>query len=138
MIRVDSSGNNGSVFFTCDECGIVQELDYRMMVAHECGEDIQYDHCACEKVGDEFFMMGYCDDAFCRVEAVKRNGMRKTGRAYRRAMAKKKKVRHPNRMWEAKKYYKKYSNRIIRRKKLPIGNEKGAYRKAFDLWWTIY
>lgn len=137
MIRIGRSNNNGCICFACDECGIVRELDYRMGIADECGEDIQYDHCACDKVGDEFFAMGYCGDAFQCIKPVKCKGKRKTGRAYRRAMTRKKKVRHPNRTWEAKRYYKKYSNRIIRRKQLPLGKEKSAYKKAFDLWWTI-
>ena len=36
---------------------------------------------------------------------------------------------------DSKKYYKKYSNRCVRRAKdVPNHNQ---YRKVFDLWWTI-
>ena len=36
---------------------------------------------------------------------------------------------------DSKKYYKKYSNRCVRRTKdVPNHNQ---YRKVFDLWWTI-
>lgn len=33
-------------------------------------------------------------------------------------------------------FYKKHSNRIIRKSKVLYQN--GDYRKAFDYWWTIY
>ena len=43
-----------SVCFVCDECGIHEQIERRMQVARELGENLQYDHCSCDKVGDEF------------------------------------------------------------------------------------
>lgn len=77
-------------YFACDECGIVEELDYRMRIADEHNEYLQFDHCGCDKVGDEFFMSGYCEDAFVEKPRPKKKGARKTGSAYRREQAVKK------------------------------------------------
>lgn len=35
-----------------------------------------------------------------------------------------------------KRYYKRYSNRQIRREKV-VGNN-GYFKKVYDLWWTLY
>ena len=99
----------------------------------------------------------------------KPHGKRKTGNAYRRKMSrqkfKKKKeigtyiyhacwvdwdevdgkwmpvgkyIKYPNNS-EARNYFKKYSNRKVRRAKdddIPMkGN---GYRRQFDYWWTLY
>lgn len=152
-----------NVYFACDECGICEQLERRLQVAHELGEDLQFDHCGCDKVDAEFFAGGYCEDAFVEKAPKRNKGKRKTGRAYRRKMHRKtiKKYRDGNHWmygsylrghWEgdefvfgscvkhpqrsARTFFKRVSNKMVRRSKdLP---PKGAgYRKVFDYWWTI-
>lgn len=78
--------------FTCDECPICEGIEHRLRVAREGGYEPQLEYCGCDKVQTEFFISGYCSDAF---EADKPQGKlcepRKTGRAYRRKMRKQKK-----------------------------------------------
>lgn len=78
--------------FTCDECPICEGIEHRLGVAREGGYEPQLEYCGCDKVQTEFFISGYCSDAF---EADKPQGKlcepRKTGRAYRRKMRKQKK-----------------------------------------------
>lgn len=78
--------------FTCDECPICEGIEHRLGVAREGGYEPQLEYCGCDKVQTEFFISGYCSDAF---EADKPHGKlcepRKTGRAYRRKMRKQKK-----------------------------------------------
>jgi hypothetical protein len=78
--------------FTCDECPICEGIEHRVRVAREGGYEPQLEYCGCDKVQTEFFISGYCSDAF---EADKPHGKlcepRKTGRAYRRKMRKQKK-----------------------------------------------
>ena len=73
--------------FTCDECPICEGIEHRLGVAREGGYEPQLEYCGCDKVQTEFFISGYCSDAF---EADKPHGKlcepRKTGRAYRRKM----------------------------------------------------
>lgn len=156
----------GNVCFACDECGICQELEWRSRVAQEHGEPIQFDHCACEKVGDEFWAAGYCGDAFAEKPMVNSGGRRKTGRAFRRKMRRKtiKKYRirdgqgwsfgpHINGHWEGdefvlgnyveyprssknKVFFKRVSNKAVRRSK-SLPLKGNGYRKVFDYWWTI-
>ena len=76
----------GNVSFACDECGICEQLEWRSRVAQELGETLQFDHCSCAKVGDEFWAGGYCGDAFIKNPPNRDGGNRKTGRAYRRRM----------------------------------------------------
>lgn len=78
--------------FSCADCPIVEEFEYRRRIYEEHPElgDFQYDHCACEKVGGEFFMCGYCNDAWKNVEKNEAKGIRKGGSAYRREMKRKK------------------------------------------------
>lgn len=75
--------------FTCDECPICEGIEHRLRVAREGGYEPQLEYCGCDKVQTEFFISGYCSDAF---EADKPQGKlcepRKTGRAYRRKMRK--------------------------------------------------
>ena len=78
-----------SVCFACDECGIHEQIERRMQVARELGENLQYDHCSCDKVGDEFWAGGYCEDAFAEKPSKRNEVRRKTGRAYRRKMRRK-------------------------------------------------
>lgn len=75
-------------YFACDECPIVAQLDRRLAVAAENPEygDFQFDHCGCDKVYDEFFWCGYCEDAWVDMPAPQKSGKRQTGRAYRRKM----------------------------------------------------
>lgn len=153
-----------NVYFACDECGICEQLERRLQVAHELGEDLQFDHCGCDKIDAEFFAGGYCEDAFVEKAPKKNKGKRKTGRAFRRKMHRRtiKKYRDGNHWiygpylhghWEGdefilgsyvkypqnssnKAFFKRVSNKMVRRSKdLP---PKGAgYRKVFDYWWTI-
>ena len=173
----------GTAHFMCDECPIVEQLDRRLAFAKQFPEhgEFQYDHCGCDKVGEEFWMCGYCEDAWAGTPTeIAKSGKRKTGRAYRRYMKKQKFERrkaisqhcpyftmwlgfdktgiehiHGWKFWsldesdlrytyikrpkssKLKKFYKNYSNRIIRRKNLvfPKGNQ---YQKQFDYWWQLY
>lgn len=83
----------GDVFFACDECGIHEQIENRLINACKFGYAFQFDHCSCEKVGDEFFSAGYCEDAFIRLERRRNAGVRKTGRLFRREMYRKKRSR---------------------------------------------
>jgi hypothetical protein len=112
---------------------------------------------------------GGCSDWLKPKEAPSRDGKRKTGRAYRRKMTrqkfeKKKKIgtyvhhacwvdwdevdgewvpvgkyiKYPNDS-EARSYFKKYSNRKVRRTRHDDISMKGnGYRRQFDYWWTLY
>lgn len=168
--------------FTCDECPIVEEFEYRMKIAEEHPEwgNFQFDHCGCEKVGDEFFMCGYCGDAWSNKHTPGKKGKRKTGRAYRRQMKrqkfqeKKRIAEHslfamglgydragmehstgwhwyePDRVYHytyvkprshsrMTTFWKKHSNRVLRRKKLSLPTQKGnQHKKVFDYWWEIF
>lgn len=90
MKKIDAGG--GKHYFACGECPIVEEFEYRMRIAEEHPEwgGFQFDHCACDKVGDEFFMCGYCEDAWKGILERESHGRRKSGRAYRRKMQRKK------------------------------------------------
>lgn len=78
--------------FTCDECPICEGVEHRLRVAEEGGYEPQLEYCGCDKVQTEFFISGYCDDAFQEdVALAKPHKPRKTGRAYRRQMRKQKK-----------------------------------------------
>ena len=153
-----------SVYFACDECGICEQLERRLQVAHELGEDLQFDHCSCGKIDAEFFAGGYCEDAFAEKAPKRSKGKRKTGRAFRRKMRRKtiKKYRDGNTWiygpylrghWEGdefvlsscvkhpqnssnKAFFKRVSNKKVRRgKDLPL---RGAgYQRVFDYWRTI-
>lgn len=152
----------GQRLFACDECPIVAELDYRLTNSKKYGHPFQFDHCACDKVYEEFWQYGYCEDAWVDRPKQPKKGKRKTGRAYRRQMRVQKFNRQKNlalncnapSLWlginkseppthkrhkspRRKKFYKGYSNKVARRSDvaLPKGNQ---YRKLFDLWWTVY
>ena len=78
--------------FACDECPICEGIEHRLRVAEEGGYEPQLEYCGCDKVQTEFFISGYCDDAFQEdVAPAKSHKPRKTGRAYRRQMRKQKK-----------------------------------------------
>ena len=38
---------------------------------------------------------------------------------------------------DSKKFFKNYSNRVVRRSMSDIGSAKCGYRKEFDYWWII-
>ena len=154
----------GNEYFACDECGICEELEWRMRVAAERGDIIQFDHCGCVKIDDEFWSGGYCEDAFSPKPAKQNIGHRKTGRAYRRAMHRRTIANARNydwwyggpylsRHWENgkavlepyikypqnssnKQFFKRLSNKKARHSKnIPLkGN---GYRRVFDYWWAI-
>lgn len=78
--------------FCCDECPICDGVESRLRNAIEGGYAPQLDHCGCEKVQYEFFIGGYCSDAFDTSDSQsKRQSPKKSGRAYRRAMRRYKK-----------------------------------------------
>lgn len=166
--------------FACDECPIVEGLEHRLTNAEKYGYPFQFDYCGCEKVGDIFFMCGYCEDAWCREKPLQKNGRRKTGRAYRRQMKRQKflqkikiaensifslglgydktGIEHdkgwrwldPDRVYNytyikprshsrTTTFWKRHSNRIIRRKKMSLPAGKGnQHQKVFDYWWEIF
>lgn len=86
MIDVGSE----TCYFACDECGICEQLGRRLRCAEETGTELQFDHCSCDKIDNEFFIGGYCEDAFVDKHLPRRKGRRKTGRAFRREMKTKK------------------------------------------------
>lgn len=163
MISV-GTWNGGETYFACDECGICEQLERRMQIAREYGEDVQFDHCSCDKIDAEFFAGGYCEDAFVKRFPAKSEGKRKTGREYRRKMHRKNIQKCRNRdnwvwgvhvagRWDGDEYvlgsyikrpkssankvfFKRVSNKKVRRSKeiLPKGN---GYRRLFDYRWTI-
>lgn len=89
---------NGQQMFACDECPIVKQLERRLLLSIEFPEygDFQFDHCACDKVGDEFFSCGYCEDAWVDRPKIKQKPRQERGRAYRRKMTAKKNNRRLN------------------------------------------
>lgn len=157
----------GNVSFACDECGICEQLEWRSQVAQELGETLQFDHCSCAKVGDEFWAGGYCGDAFIKNPPKRDGGNRRTGRAYRRRMHRKNIQKYRNRdsrgwsifgphihgHWDGDEYilgtyveYPKSSKNKVFYKR--VSNKKArrskdippkgnGYRKVFDYWWTI-
>ena len=155
--------------FACDECPIVDELEYRLAIEEDYGYPFQFDHCSCDKVGDEFFLCGYCEDAWHREKPLQKDGRRKTGRAYCRQMRRKKFLQKkriaessifslglgydktgmehdkgwrwfdPDRVYNYTYFWKRHSNRIIRRKKMSLPAGKGSqHQKVFDYWWEIF
>lgn len=82
--------------FACDECPIVTQLESRLSHSDMKPYGFQFDHCSCDKVDDEFFMCGYCEDAWVDRPEPQKKGERKTGRAYRRQMRVKKFERQKN------------------------------------------
>lgn len=155
----------GDCLFLCDECPIIEGLDYRLALAEEFGE-LQLEYCGCDKVDSKFYSGGYCEDAFNKKSMKKRKGQRQTGNAYRRRMKKKKLERekklssyryNPYIGWPHHKlvngewiedtymsyprnsnlpqYFKKYSNRKVRHSNL--SGKGNQYRRVFDMWWNL-
>lgn len=86
MIRV-----NGRAF-ACDECPICNGIEHRLQTAAVIGGEPQFEYCWCDKVQDEFYIGGYCSDAFSgNILSHRKHGARKTGSAYRRRMRQQKK-----------------------------------------------
>lgn len=73
-------------YFACDECPICEGVEMRLGHAEEYGYEPQIEYCGCDKVQTEFWISGYCEDAFYDFPPRKKKGKRKTGAAYRRAM----------------------------------------------------
>lgn len=158
----------GNGYFSCDECPIIDGFDRRIHNAQENEHRPQIEYCSCDKIADEFWAGGVCEDAFCKSIVPPKDGRRKTGLAYRRVMAVKKRndlfrimnsshSRHAGYMdWEyqngvvslvgkyvkfpknsnRQQYWKRYSNRAVRRGKA-VGSGKSGYKRCFDYWWTI-
>jgi len=157
----------GNCYFCCDECPIIEGLDHRLKLAEEYGE-LQLEYCGCDKTEYEFFLGGYCTDAYLPKEKCKRRGQRKTGSAYRRQM-KKQKFERAKKIatrtynpaagyvdWEyvngelipVGKYvkYPKNSNKQQyfkrysnkRVRRSSLPSKGNAYRRCFNYWWTMY
>lgn len=77
--------------FVCDECPMCGGIESMLNAASEDSNKPQLEYCGCDKVRTEFFIGGYCSDAF-QTDAPqnKRCGPRKSGRAYRRKTWKRK------------------------------------------------
>ena len=160
----------GNVYFCCDECPICEGLEHRLDLAEEFG-DFQYDYCGCDKTVESKMLYngGGCSDWMAYKEPPSHHGKRKTGRTYRRKMARQKfekkretgvysrqgcwtdwgvvdgkwqpvgkYIKYPHDS-EMRSYFKKYSNRKVRRAKYDDISKKGnGYRRQFDYWWTLY
>jgi hypothetical protein len=159
----------GNVYFCCDECSLCEGLEHRLDLAKKYGE-FQYDYCGCDKTVESKFLYnrGGCSDWMKRKETPTPHGKRKTGRSYRRRMARqkfnKKKdigtyiyhacwvdwdevdgkwmpvgkyIKYPNNS-KIRNYFKKHSNRKIRRTNYDVYLKGNDYRREFDYWWTIY
>lgn len=88
MIRL-----NGRAF-ACDECPICHGIEHRLQTAAIIGCEPQFEYCWCDKIQDEFYIGGYCSDAFSSdTQSLKKSGVRKTSSAYRRQMRQQKKER---------------------------------------------
>ena len=75
----------------CDECPMIWGLDRQMKSAVEYGTKPQIEYCGCDKTGDgKFYMYGFCSEAFVKEEKEPHSNPRRTGRAYRRAQARRK------------------------------------------------
>lgn len=153
MIETDNS------YFCCDDCPICEDVDTRLKIAEELGCEPQLEYCGCDKIDLPFYIGGYCGDAFRNKDDPDRVGRRRTGSAYRRKMRVKKLERirrfvdgdyameiyiaddtnivYRPKNSKMKKYYKNYSNRLIRSGKVGSSG-KGGYRRCFDYKWEVY
>lgn len=157
--------------FCCDECPICEGISRRITLAKIYEHEPQFEYCGCDKTEFEFYLGGYCEDAFRDKKKDKKTGKRNTGRSYRRVAGRQKfekkvelgryvracsigypeydHVRGPHSRMEptgkylrypknskSQKYWKRYSNKLIRRRGDAIQN--GQYRRLFDYWWEIY
>lgn len=151
--------DTGNAYFCCDECPICVGVDTRLDIADELGCKPQLEYCGCDKIDLPFYIGGYCADALFHKGASESGGRRRTGSAYRRKMRSKKldRIRRcvdgdyaldiyiaddTNTVYrpknsKLKKFYKRYSNRLIRSGRLG-GSGKGGYRRCFDYKWEIY
>lgn len=77
-------------YFCCDECPIVEGWFHRLALAEEFKEEPQIDHCGCEKIGYQFFIGGYCGDAFEDKPVPTAVSTHPIGRAQRRKMTRRK------------------------------------------------
>jgi len=79
--------------FICDECPICEGVEYRLTAAARGGYEPQLEYCGCDKVQTEFFISGFCSDAFEDEPQKSHYKPRRSGRAYRRLMDRHKKER---------------------------------------------
>lgn len=155
--------HKGMVMFVYDECPICEGWEHRADFAREYGCNPQFEHCGCDKTEFKFYMGGYCSDALVMTPKARKNGARRTGRAYRRQQTKRKNAMAIElastygyaasgwvvgengrehlilkRKCEKQKFFKKHANRVNRRRKtLPTG-QRGAYKREFDYRWMVY
>lgn len=155
---------NDRKFFACDECPICENFERRVELAKELGCEPQLNYCGCDKIQYEFWLGGYCSDAYEQPDQKKECGPRNTGRAYRRERAAYKNNERLNRMARARKKhkgssvdegaqqtnthavfssrsskqqrYKRHSNKKVRKYNGDIGCG-NHYRRIFDYRWMI-
>lgn len=141
--------------FRCKDCPIVEDYERRIRVAEKYGFEPQLYYCDCAKVDGPFWHYGYCSDGGWEYFGTPKQGRRRTGRAYRRQMARKKKLAleakakrgkfiyenngHVVRPHDSKRaqYWKRHANRAARRAQR-INGGKAGYRRLFDLLWELY
>lgn len=152
--------------FACDECPIVEDLERRLNIADEYGIlQLEYCGCdkvggefyCCGYCGDAFY------DNRSRGNHGKRKTGRAYRRdattKKRNALIGKIKSANVRNAWvkygwkdgeyvpvgnyimrpknsNRQKYWKKYSNKVVRRSNMFYGGKAG-YRRAFDYWWTV-
>lgn len=151
----------------CDECPICEGIEHRIKIANIIGEEPQFEYCHCDKIDYEFYIGGFCEDAFVNISVPKKNNPRKTGRAYRRKI----KVQKEDRLYRIVKnhymphvgyvdwdfdghtlygtpYYFKDSSHSRKQKWLKKQTNKkirhmdiangNYYRKCYEYWWVMY
>lgn len=154
-----------SLCFHCDECPICEQLDLRLRIARDFGE-FQYDYCACEKIGFEFWQGGFCGDAISQKRKSFNFGKRRKGYTYRKEMKRRKFERaraiaehtcKPGVGWvhsklidgewvdgtymqyghtRRQKAYKKHASKRARKADAQIKGN--GYRRSYDYWRDIY
>lgn len=75
----------------CDECPVICGLERQIKIANKYGMKPQIEYCRCNKTGNgEFYIHGFCSEAFENEAKAPHNNPRQTGRAYRRTQARRK------------------------------------------------
>lgn len=146
----------------CFDCPLYKKgFERKIENLEKCEADLdEYDFVYdvwCDKLGGKGGWYGYCEDAFEEditqtTEANKKRSSKRTRRdnhirRVNNIYNENKRWMSPyyehngrliqsNFAWRSKRYYKKYSNKQVRKynKEIKSGN---SYRKIFDYWWTI-
>ena len=139
--------------FRCVDCPIAQDIERRLKIAEDMNCEFQFDHCYCDKIGEEFFIGGYCEDAWEDEANYPYPFYHDYDRLYRRHIAKKKlrsqqnkaRQRYSFRIYEdidrthimrkhrsnRSRYYKRYFNKKVRRYTGQILNG-NFFKRAFN------